>query len=248
MPTIDAAHAFERDVLTVKDEAGLADLLREACATMGCSWFALSHHVDFLADPDRGFRIHNYPDEWAVRFDAQGLGPSDPVHRASQRSSAGFLWHDMTRYDHARPTDADVLEEARRHGIGDGLTVPAHIPGDAFGSVSFAWKPGTKASRDALQFARMVGGPAFEAARLLAGPDIAPPVPRLTDRQRECLIWTAQGNPVWQVGRKLGLSPDTVREHLRNARQRYNVNGGITLTVRALYDGSITFADIKKKP
>jgi hypothetical protein len=30
----------------------------------------------------------------------------------------------------------------RRHGIGDSLTVPARLTGDAHGSVSFAWKPG----------------------------------------------------------------------------------------------------------
>src|SRR3546814_4718977 len=67
---------------------------------------------------------------------------SDPVHRASQRSRAGFLWHDMRRYDAPRPGDETILAEAERHGIGDGLTVPAHIPGDAHGSVSFAWRPG----------------------------------------------------------------------------------------------------------
>src|SRR3546814_6463293 len=101
MPTIDAAHAFALDVLRVKDKASLAALLQEACAHMGCAWFALSHHVDFLAAPERGVRIHNYPEDWACWFDERRLGLTDPVHRASQRSMAGFLWHDMTRYDAA---------------------------------------------------------------------------------------------------------------------------------------------------
>lgn len=247
MPTMDAAHDFALDVTRVRNAADLADLLGEACARMGCSWFALSHHIDFLAAPDKGIRIHNYPEEWAHRFDEQRLGPSDPMHRASQRSMAGFLWHERTRYDPPRSGDEAILAEAERHGIGDGLTVPAHLPGDAFGSVSFAWRPGEIASRDALQFARMIGGPAFEAARLIVNPGLARAGPRLTDRQRDCVIWAAMGNPVWRVARILGLSPDTVREHLRNARQRYDANGGITLTVRALYDGDISFADITRR-
>ena len=164
MPTIDAAHAFELEFARAKTRAELADLLREACAFMGCAWFALSHHLDFLAAPDKGVRVHNYPEEWAYWFDQNRLGPSDPVHRASQRSRAGFLWHDMRRYDAPRPGDETILAEAERHGIGDGLTVPAHIPGDAHGSVSFAWRPGCAAEPDALQFARMIGGAAFEAA------------------------------------------------------------------------------------
>jgi LuxR family quorum-sensing system transcriptional regulator CciR len=247
MPTIGDAQTFALDVRRVKDKRGLAELLTETCAAMGCCWFALSHHIDFLAAPERGVRIHNYPEDWANWFDERRLGLTDPIHRASQRSMAGFLWHDMARYDAARATDAEILEQARRHGIGDGLTVPAHLPGEAHGSVSFAWQPGIEASADALQFARMIGGPAFEAARLIANPDLARGAPRLTDRQRECLIWAAQGHPIWKIGRILDLSPDTVREHLRNARLRYDANGGITLTVRALYDGDISFADIAKR-
>src|SRR3546814_16703389 len=91
---------------------------------------------DLLAAPDKGVRVHNYPEEWAYWFDQNRLGPSDPVHRASQRSRAGFLWHDMRRYDAPRPGDETILAEAERHGIGDGLPVPAHIPGDDHGSVS----------------------------------------------------------------------------------------------------------------
>lgn len=244
---MDAAHAFALDVARVKDKAGLAGLLQEACTRMGCSWFALSHHLDFLAAPDRGVRIHNYPEEWAHWFDERRLGATDPVHRASQRSMAGFLWRNMKPLSGDRPDDEMVLAEARRHGIGDGLTVPAHLPGDAHGSVSFAWEPGIAANADGLQFARMIGGLAFEAARLIANPDLARIGPRLTDRQRECLIWAAKGYPIWKIGRVLDLSPDTVREHLRNARQRYEANGGITLTVRALYDGDISFEDIAKR-
>lgn len=244
MPTIDAAHAFAFEVTRVRDKAGLAELLRDASARMGCSWFALSHHIDFLAAPDRGVRVHNYPEDWAQWFDERRLGVTDPVHRESQRSMAGFLWRDMKR---ERAEDEMILAEAQRHGIGDGLTVPAHLPGEAFGSVSFAWKPGHVAHADALPFARMIGGAAFETARLIANPELAHIGPRLTDRQRECLIWSAKGNSVPQVGRILGLSRDTVNEHLRNARLRYGANGGIMLTVRALYGGDLSFEDIAKR-
>lgn len=244
MPTMGAAHDFALDVMRVRSKADLADLLQDACARMGCSWFALSHHIDFLAAPDRGVRVHNYPEEWAHWFDERQLGVTDPVHRESQRNMAGFLWRDMKA---ERATDEMVLAEARRHGIGDGVTVPTHRPGDAHGSVSFAWRPGTPANSDALLFARMIGGPAFEAARRIAHPELTRLGPRLTDRQRECLIWAAKGNSIPKIGRILGLSPDTVREHLRNARLRYEANGGITLTVRALYDGDISFEDIAKR-
>ena len=244
MLTIDAAHAFVLEISQVKNAADLAALLLEACACIGCSWFALSHHIDFLAASGKGVRVHNYPEDWACWFDERRLGLSDPVHREIQRSMAGFLWHERIHRKAARPGDEMILAEARRHDIGDGLTVPTNLAGEAFGSVSFAWKPGRAASPEALLFARMIGGPAFEAARLIANPGLARVAPRLTDRQRECLIWTAKGNPIWRVARKLDISSDTVREHLRNARLRYGVHGGIPLTVRALRGGDINFSDI----
>lgn len=138
MSSIDAALAFAHDVTLVKNEADLADLLRQICGELGCSWFALIHHVDFLAAPHRGVRVHNCPEDLAEWFDARRLGTSDSVHRASQRSMTVFPWHNLSAYDAPRPGDDLILAEARRHGIGDGITVPAHVPGEAHGSVSFA--------------------------------------------------------------------------------------------------------------
>lgn len=243
MPTIGAARAFTQEVMQITDVAGLNDLLLEVCSELGCSWFALSHHVDFLAAPHKGIRVHNYPPDWARWFDEERLGLSDPVHRESQRRLAGFLWSDMPERAVSRPQDKEIFRRARRHGIGDGLTVPAHLPGEAHGSVSFAWMPGVAAHPEALYFAQMISGPAFEAARLLAFPELAGLGPRLTDRQREILIWAASGKSAWDISRIEGLSKDTVKEHLRNARARYNVHGGTPLTIRALFAGDISFGD-----
>lgn len=244
MPTLDAAQSIAAELTQVASTDDLDTILREVCRLMGCSFFALSHHVDFLAAPARGIRVHNYPEEWAIWFDDRRLGLSDPIHRASQRRLAGFLWHDAARFTVERPHDAEVLAAARRHGIGDGLTVPAHLPGEAHGSVSFAWATGTASRPEALWFAQTIGGHAFEAARLLANPELKEGGPRLTERQRECVIWSGSGKSAWTIGRILGLSEDTVREHLRNARARYGATDRATLTTRALFGGDISFGDL----
>ncbi|WP_447763433.1 LuxR family transcriptional regulator [Sphingopyxis panaciterrae] len=244
MPSFDAAHAFALDVMRVEDETGLSDLLRDVCSMIGCSWFALSHHIDFLAAPEKGIRVHNYPPEWAGWFDQRRLGLTDPVHRAAQCRLSGFLWHDMFDFLATRPQDGEILNQARRHGIGDGLSVPAHLPGEAHGSVSFAWAPREAATPEALYFAQMIGSHAFEAARLLAHPELRAIGPRLTDRQRECLIWSANGKSAWATSRILGLSQDTVKEHLRNARAKYGATDRTTLTTRALFGGDICFGDL----
>jgi len=243
MLPFDAAHALAIDVMTVKNEGALADLLHEVCACLGCDFFALSHHVDFLAHPQRGVRIHNYPEEWARWFDEQGLGLTDPIHRASQRTSAPFLWNHAPLWAPPRPEDERVRAEARRHGLADGLTMPAHLPGDAHGSVSFAWREGGPDLGD-LPLAGMIGPFAFEAARQIAGPVPEANRPRLTDRQRDCILWIARGKSDWVTSKLLNLSQDTVAEHVKNARARYDAPTRMALLIRALWDGTITFGEI----
>jgi LuxR family quorum-sensing system transcriptional regulator CciR len=246
MPTIDAAWRLAAEVTKVTAEDDLVDILHEVCARLGCSWFALSHHIDFMLDPSKGIRLHNYPDDWEHWFDERGLGLSDPVHRVSQQRVAGFLWRHMAELDAPRPHDAEILAHAQHHDIYDGLTIPAHLPGEAHGSVSFAWRRGGGASPEALAFAQSVAGFAFEAAKRIAQPALEAERPRLTDRQIECIVWAARGKSNWAIGRILGLTESTVREHLRNARARYNAPSRISLVIRALFDGAIYFGDVAK--
>lgn len=246
MSMLDAAQQIAVQLMRVENTTDLDDALREACERIGCRFFALSHHIDFLTSPGTGLRIHNYPQEWADWFDSRRLGISDPVHRASQRTAAGFVWRDVPKFITLRSSDKAVLAKARRHGIGEGLTIPAHVPGDAHGSCSFAWPSGQAANDDALTFAQSIGSFAFEAARRLHSP-IAVQRPKLTDRQRECMIWVARGKTDWEISQILGLRRMTVVEHLKNARDRYDATTRVTLTVRALFDGALNFGEIAER-
>lgn len=242
--TLDIARRLAEEVMLADRPSAIDDILNEACRRMGCRYFALSHHLDFLAVPGQGIRRHNYPEDWVRWFDERRLGLSDPVHRASQRTAAGFAWHDIARLVTIGPADRVVLELARRHGIGDGLTIPAHIPGEAHGSCSFAALQGRSVSREHLPFAQIIGSFAFEAARRLAASAQKRSRARLTDRQRECVLWIARGKTDWEIARILGVSHVTVIEHVRHARERYGAPTRVTLAVRALFDGLFSFGDI----
>jgi LuxR family quorum-sensing system transcriptional regulator CciR len=70
---------------------------------------------------------------------------------------------------------------------------------------------------------------------------------RLTDRQRECVMWAARGKSDWEIARVLGVSEATVGEHLRHAYERYGVSKRTLVTVHALFDGTIGFLDILRR-
>jgi LuxR family quorum-sensing system transcriptional regulator CciR len=100
-----------------------------------------------------------------------------------------------------------------------------------------------------LLLAQLIGTYAFERARgiwrVRAGSP--PPLPQLTDRQRDCVIWVARGKTDPEIAQILEVSRDTVNEHLRQARDRYGVVRRTSLAIHALYDGAISFTDILRR-
>jgi LuxR family quorum-sensing system transcriptional regulator CciR len=242
----DRIDAFVREVREIGSESDLGTALREVTIEMGFSYFALTHHLDMRQACRPAIRLHNYPGGWEDYFEEQRLGRSDPVHRASQLTSVGFAWSQLPRMIRLTQRDERILGEAGRRGIGDGFTVPAHVPGEVNGSCSFATCTGVAVAEEHLALAQLVGAFAFEAARRVARMrdlDFRE-LPRLTDRQRDCVVWAARGKTDWEIARILGVSHDTVIEHLRHARERYGVGKRTQLTVHALFDGSISFVDV----
>jgi len=239
----DRVEGFVRDVRGLECEEELAEALAEISKDLGFRYFALTHHVD-IRRSTAGIRIHNYPAGWAEWFDEQQLGAVDPVHRASHLTSVGFRWSKVPDMIPLTPRDREILAAARREGIGDGFTVPANVPGEVHGSCSFAAMPGEALPEEWLALLQLVGSFAFEAARRIRHVRDTPALPRLTDRQRECLLWAARGKSDWEIAQILGVSHETVIRHLKQARERYGVAKRTLLTVHALFDGSIAFLDV----
>ena len=247
MPSAALLREFAARLQNCQDLDRLAEILQAACEQMGYDFYALTHHVDFLALPDGAIRLHNYPDSWSAWFDAQRLGVADPIHRASHLTVRGFAWHEVPRIIRLSDADRHVLEEARRHGIGDGLTIPANVPGEILGSCSFAAASGRCVSDDRIGFAQWIGLFAFEAARRMANVRPFDQAPALTERQIECAVWVGRGKTDWEIAQIIGVSRETIVDHMRNARTRYDTPSRTGIVVRALFDGSISFADIFRR-
>lgn len=244
MPSLGRARDALNGLQDVNSWETLEERLEQVCRALGCSYFALTHHVDFADDCVPGIRLHNYPRSWAEWFDARGLGASDPVHRASHVTAAGFSWREVERLVTLTELDRTVLDRASAHGIGDGVTIPAHVPGELRGSCSFAVKVGDSLDTATLPFAQVAGCFAFEAARRLAERTPATSLVHLTQRQLECVLWVARGKTDGEIAQILRVSKTTIIEHLRNARDRCDAPTRATLAVRALFEGAISFSDV----
>ena len=73
---------------------------------------------------------------------------------------------------------------------------------------------------------------------------VHPARPRLTPRQRDCMVLAAQGKSDWEIGKLLGISESTVHKHIEDAKRRFGVSTRIQLVVRGLAEARLSFSDI----
>lgn len=228
------------------DEAMLHDSLCHAAHRLGFDHFAVSLTQRPGSAGPSGFLVHDYPDNWANIYVTFDLAGQDPVRRACDRRVTGFEWGRIDKIIPMTRSDRQMLAVGRDVGIADGYTVPRHLPGNASGSCSFVVRPDRILPHDKLHAAEIVGAFALASAVRIANLLPSPGLPVLSDRQRECLLWSARGKTSAETALILGITEETVVQHLKVARERYDVHCKQSLVLSALFDGLISFGDVFK--
>src|SRR3546814_522365 len=120
------------DIASSASEDQLYGALSSTASRLGFDHFALAYDRRGASGP-ASLLIHDYPDPWARLYVKLDLGGIDPVRRAAERSMTGFGWHELDQYIPLTKGDRRMLEVGRDHGVGNGFTVPRHLPGEASG-------------------------------------------------------------------------------------------------------------------
>lgn len=238
------AERITADLVEAGTEDALAGILAKASRCLGFDHYALSLDMRTYNAGCPGLLLHDYPDKWAKVYVAFDLAGQDPVRRACDKSFTGFEWGAIGKMIPMTRGDRQMLAVGQECGIADGYTVPRHLPGEARGTCSFVVRDDDRLPRPALHTAEIIGAVAMTTALRISAPARAPVKPALSDRQRECLIWSARGKTAAETAIILGISCETVIQHLKLARERYDVHCRQSLVLCALFDGLIGFGDI----
>jgi LuxR family quorum-sensing system transcriptional regulator CciR len=261
MSRLDDVNAFITQSRACRTADDLRRLMEGITAEMGFEAYALFQHItNFSWDDKTLLALSNYPRPWLDYFFEHRLTNDDPVLLASYRTAVGFRFADIPFLIAVTDRHRQILEAARREGITDGFCVPAHIPGEVEGSCTFTVGVRFPLPEANLPMAQLVGSFAYEAARRvqLAKNSIVRPVPGgacsaasaattiapITARQLECLALVARGKSDWEISRILGIGQETVKHHIRIARERYEVGTRIQAAIRAIADGQLSIYDV----
>jgi LuxR family quorum sensing-dependent transcriptional regulator len=107
------------------------------------------------------------------------------------------------------------MRRAADFGLERGFIVPINTPDgfEACVSMTGSHLDLTARTKPLIHLVALYG---YERVRQLAG--LAPATkPRLTPREREVLLWVAQGKSSWEIGEILAIGRRTVEEHAATA-------------------------------
>jgi LuxR family quorum-sensing system transcriptional regulator CciR len=182
----------------------------------------------------------NVPAQWIDHYFTNSYEIVDPVLLRAHLLDEPLIWDELARDASLTPKQRRVMAESRDAGLLNGVSIPLHGTLRETYIVSLATDnpraPNlanlAKLQILAVQFIAAYG----RACRRCAG---EPTNIRLTDRERECLTWTARGKSAWTIGKIIDVSEHTVNFHLKRGMAKLGASNRMQAVVAALRLGLI---------
>lgn len=181
-------------------------------------------------------QISGYPDAWLDHYWESSLYAVDPVIAYCSSHVLPTTWRQLVSRMSA--ANRRMMGEAGEFGLRDGVSMPTHGPRGELGILSFATdghaKTSPAARRRALITAQLLGSYAHEAVRRVAGASDLGSAATLSEREKECLRWAADGKTSWEIARLFNISERTVNFHFDNTVTKLKASNRQHAVARAI--------------
>ena len=186
--------------------------------------------------------LRNYPEDWMKYYTARGYENLDPVRSYVVTARNPFAWDDITELPCYSKKEKKVMYEAKDAKLYDGIGVPLYGPLGEVAGIGLASSAGkVMLAEHDMSFINLVSHQFYAAyAALHKRADFPTQAIRLTNREREILLWCARGKSYSVIGDILSLSEHGVEFHMRNIYLKLHVNNQVMAVVKAIHLGLIT--------
>lgn len=229
---VDAFEAMERANTSEELRVQMARFARD----MGFEHFAYALTVKVPSLKTQQYYINGFPDGWVERYLASNYFSVDPIVRHAESSALPAIWTDDMFHD----GKSDMFwEDARAHGLSEGLSFAVKEQPGVTGVFSLARDQALDLKGQDLAAlvgrAQMFASLLHHAVSRIDLPKLLPEqATSLTERERECLKWTADGKTAWEIGRILSIAERTVVFHINNVVQKLGAANKTQAIVRAV--------------
>jgi LuxR family quorum sensing-dependent transcriptional regulator len=161
---------------------------------------------------------HRIPAELFKLYVDRRYADIDPCMQHLRRTTEPFRWLDVSHNSEREPKEAELAALVADFGLSQGFFVPIPSPAGTFGNV---WMAGSKPElrRETKAALHLIALYAFDQVHRLVG-SLPCQRPQLTSREREVLVWAAQGKSAWEIGEILGIAKRTVDAHTQSASRK----------------------------
>lgn len=235
----EATKAFLNEIGTVQTQFDIFRLLKRICDLFGFSAFMVLNLPDTSASTIAEHSvINNWPTEFTAAYDRLGLLRTSPLV-AAMRSSTKPLAMSLDERTAASPesTRADSEELFRRFGFLMTVAIAVHDVRGGRGIVFFDGDRDELCHTEMLELT-MLAVHVYDRLSQIAHADSREVSP-LTDRETDCLAWTAEGKTSSEIAEILGLSEHTVNHYLNRAARKLGTVNRTQAVAKALRRGWI---------
>jgi len=202
----------------------LENICRGYCRQLGFDSFVYALRIPENFSDSRLIIVNGYPESWVDHYFEQAYYNADPVMSYCAKNILPIEWKNL-------PIEADspeshMMNDAKKFGLQNGISMPIHTPHGEFGILSFAIDDDTQQAHEitfrSLPFIQILAGHIHEALRRISGLHDKTMRP-LSKREQECLKWAADGKAAWEIAHILRISERTVNFHINNTMQKLEV-------------------------
>lgn len=170
--------------------------------------------------------------DWFAFYRRHNLFFHDVIVRRATETNLPILWSDIRR-ENLTATETVVMEEPSNFRLADGLAIPIHGAGGEVACMSLAGQYFVHDFTIEAALHLMTIAAHRKVVELLG--DVANQEVRksLSPRQRECLHWLQYGKSNEDIATILGISANTVKDHIDAARKAFGVSTRIEAVIQA---------------
>lgn len=235
---------FERFVSETNKQTSpdaVFDLFIQAVEEFGFDRIVFSLLTDH---PSIGFAAghgiaNNYPDDWMDYYLSKNYQHIDPVPKQAFKSGRAFSWEDLRGQTKLTKEESLVMHEAEEAELKSGVGIPLYGVGMEIAGFGLASTDGgieiTKDLLSILQaYARQFHNAYIDLIKTEAEEQV-----KLTSREREVLLWMAEGKTLPEIAMILNVGEETIRYYKKLIFSKLKANQQTLAVLKAIRAGVI---------
>jgi len=183
--------------------------------------------------------VTTYPEHWVERYKSKNYVHIDPLITLGPRRMIPFLWDEVAAPSLLDRKQKKLYDEAATLGIAGGLSIPIHGRNGEFAMMSVVpesdlGEAGLSECRHQVHLLAMYYHNCISSVLLEHFLKSGKQREILTEREKECLKWSAMGKSTAEIGDILGIARTTVVYYIENAKRKLDVFNKTHAVVRAM--------------